>query len=170
EGGRLLSRVRESTAAAREGGAILASLARLGRSAIAAAGVRAVRGVGVALPGPADRRRVALIAAPTIPEIENVSLAEPLAAAFAAPVFGDNDANAAALAEALFGAGRGAAVVAYFTISTGIGGGLVSDRRVFRGAHGAAAEFGHQSVEREGEPCHCGASGCLETVASGPAI
>jgi glucokinase len=170
--GNVLSRVREETADARQGDGIVAGLIRLGRAALAGASLSPddLRGVGIALPGPADRERLAMRAAPHIPEIEGVPLGDRLAEAFGVPVAGDNDANAAALGEARFGAGRGAAVVAYFTISTGIGGGIVAGGRLFRGATGAAGEFGHQVLERDGDPCHCGGAGCLETIASGPAI
>src|SRR5262245_42640261 len=115
--GRVLSRVREDTAAAREGAGILASIIRLGESALAAASGAPPAGVGLALPGPAEVEGPSLRLAPTIPELGGVPLGAPLAAAFGAPVAGDNDANAAALGEARFGAGRGARVVVYFTVS-----------------------------------------------------
>src|SRR5438094_6194221 len=82
----------------------------------------------------------------------------------------ENDANAAALGEALFGAGQGARVVCYFTVSTGIGGGVVVDGQVFHGAGGQAGEFGHLKLRRDAPPCRCGDRGCLEALASGTAI
>jgi glucokinase len=166
------SRVREATAVARGGDGIVASLVRLGRAAVVAAGrsMGPLAGVGLALPGPADPVGATLRLSPTVPELEGVALGPTLAAAFAAPAVGDNDANAAALGEARYGAGRGSRVVAYFTVSTGIGGGIVVDGRLLRGASGTAGEFGHQVVEPDGDPCNCGSAGCLETVASGPAI
>ena len=82
----------------------------------------------------------------------------------------DNDANLAALGEWYAGAGRGARCLLCVTIGTGIGGGIVVDGRLFRGAMGYAGEIGHLKVAREGRPCSCGGRGCLETVASGTAI
>jgi glucokinase len=168
--GEVLSHVRISTAELRLGDA-LANLIELGRRAMADAGVERVAAVGAALPGPADAAELRLLAAPTIPEWEHVSLAAPLREAFRCPVAGDNDANAAALGEARFGAGRGRSQVVYFTVSTGIGGGIVADGRIFRGARGTSAELGHQVILPEGgPPCGCGGHGCLEALASGRGI
>jgi glucokinase len=93
-----------------------------------------------------------------------------LGAALGLPVVTDNDANVAALAESRFGAGRGYDHVLLVTVGTGIGGGIVSGGRLFRGAHGFAAEIGHVIVEPGGPPCGCGNRGCWEQVASGHAL
>ncbi|MEW6059574.1 MAG: ROK family glucokinase [Actinomycetota bacterium] len=82
----------------------------------------------------------------------------------------DNDANVAAWGEYRFGAGRGYGHMLLVTVGTGIGGGIVAGRRLFRGAHGFAAEIGHVIVEPGGPPCGCGNRGCWEQVASGSAI
>src|SRR5260221_1406273 len=81
-----------------------------------------------------------------------------------------NDARALALAEATYGAGQGASVVACFTVGTGVGGGLVIDGKLHMGLQGSAGEFGHQTIAADGPLCGCGNHGCLETLASGPAI
>jgi len=86
------------------------------------------------------------------------------------PVLTDNDANVAAWAEFRFGAGKGYGDMLLVTVGTGIGGGIVSDGRLFRGAHGFAAEIGHIIVEPNGPLCGCGNNGCWEQVASGHAI
>ncbi len=86
------------------------------------------------------------------------------------PVVVDNDANAAALAETRFGAGRGYRLVLCITLGTGIGGALVIDNRVFRGANGMAGEFGHMQVVPDGHRCECGNRGCWEQYASGNAL
>jgi glucokinase len=86
------------------------------------------------------------------------------------PVFIENDANAAALGEYVFGAGRGCKDLVYLTVSTGIGGGVIVDGRLMTGASGAAAELGHITIDRKGERCNCGNIGCLESIASGTAI
>ncbi len=99
---------------------------------------------------------------------------EPLKAAIGdrvrLPVVVDNDANTAALAESRFGAGAGHRYVLVATLGTGIGGALVIDHRVFRGAHGMAGEFGHIQVVEGGHRCECGNRGCLEQYASGNAL
>ncbi len=97
-------------------------------------------------------------------------LRERLRAATGLPCVVDNDAAAAALAEHRFGAGRGARDMLLLTVGTGIGGGIVSGGRPFRGAHGFAAEIGHVIVEPGGPRCGCGNLGCWEQVASGTAI
>jgi glucokinase len=81
-----------------------------------------------------------------------------------------NDADAAALGEQRFGAGRGAALLLYLTVSTGVGGGVVAGGQLFRGAHALAGEVGHQCLDPHGPPCPCGRNGCLEALASGRAI
>jgi glucokinase len=86
------------------------------------------------------------------------------------PVVVDNDANTAALAECRFGAGRGHRFVLCATLGTGIGGALVIDNRVYRGANGMAGEFGHIQVVPDGHRCECGNRGCWEQYASGNAL
>jgi glucokinase len=86
------------------------------------------------------------------------------------PCFLDNDANAGALGEFRFGAGRGAESVFYVTLSTGIGGGFVSKGKLFRGKDALAGEVGHLPMADSGPVCNCGARGCLEALSSGSAI
>ena len=89
---------------------------------------------------------------------------------FGAPVLLDNDANAGALGEARFGAGRGHQHLFYVNVGTGIGAGVIADGRIYRGADGLAGEIGHVAVDRNGRQCSCGKRGCLEAYASGRAI
>ncbi|MFN3652154.1 MAG: ROK family protein [Armatimonadota bacterium] len=169
--GRVLSHVREATSALRADGDPLRGILRLGREAVRAADASRLEGVGIALPGPADAAGLRLIQAPTIPELEGIALEAPLRAAFGAPVSGDNDANACALAESRFGAARGSRSMVYFTVSTGIGGGIVVEGELYRGSRGTSAELGHQAILPLGGPaCDCGGSGCLEALASGRGI
>lgn len=86
------------------------------------------------------------------------------------PCVVDNDANTAAWGECLYGAGRGLRHMLLVTVGTGIGGGLIQDGRIYRGAHGFAAEIGHVIVEPDGPPCGCGNRGCWEQVAGGQAL
>lgn len=171
EHGRISARRTVPTPELRAGGRPLENLITLGRAVVAEAGVAHPQGVGIALPGPVDPAEATMLAAPTIPEFAGIPLAPRLREAFGCPAAGENDGNACALAEARFGAGRGARSLVYVTISTGIGGGVVLDGRIFRGSHGSAGEIGHQVVVPEGgPPCDCGGRGCLEAVASGRGI
>ena len=105
-----------------------------------------------------------------IPAWQAFPLRTRLAEAFGVPVTLDNDANAFALGEALFGAGRGARFLLGIVVSTGVGGGIVADGRVFHGATGNAGHVGHTIVAAEGPRCSCGAVGCLTAYASGTGL
>jgi glucokinase len=128
--------------------------------------------IAAAVPGPFDRGRGQLINPPGLTgDWHRLDLAAPLAERFGCPVIIENDANCAALAEAHLGAGRGARVMVYYTVSTGIGSGTIRDGRLVVERHDT--EGGHQVLwpERAGGPaCDCGGAGCLEAIASGRAI
>jgi glucokinase len=126
--------------------------------------------VGVATPGPIDAPRGVVTATPNLPGWRDVPLGRMIQEEFGLPTYLENDANAAALAEQRFGAGRGADDMIYVTASTGIGGGFILDGRLYRGATGAAAEVGHMTILPHGPRCGCGNRGCLEALASGAAI
>ncbi len=130
---------------------------------------RQVVAVGVGAAGMVDVSAGVLRYAPNLAWRE-LAIAERLRDALALPCQVDNDANAAAWGEFRFGAGRGYRHMLLVTVGTGIGGGIVADRRLFRGAHGFAAEIGHVVVDPAGPPCGCGNRGCWEQVASGHAI
>jgi glucokinase len=105
-----------------------------------------------------------------IPEWGGMQLGARLARAASLPVQVENDGNAMALGEALFGAGRGSSLVVGITVGTGIGGGIVMDGRVFHGAHGISNALGHIVLKQGGRKCPCGRRGCLEAYASATAI
>jgi glucokinase len=130
----------------------------------------AVSAIGLASPGPLDPHTGYLLAPPNNPEWHNFPLAPKVQEHFGAPTFLDNDANLAALAEYRFGAGKGHHDVLFFTVSTGIGGGVIVADRLLQGYHGLAAELGHLIVDPNGPPCSCGFNGHLEAFSSGPAI
>jgi glucokinase len=141
------------------------------REALRAAGTGArLRAAGIAAPGPIDFERGVVVEAPNLPGWQNVEAAARLGSMLDCPTVLENDANAAAWGEFTAGAGRGARHMIYLTISTGIGGGLVLDGKLYRGANGAAGELGHIPLVADGPPCGCGSHGCLEQLASGPAI
>jgi glucokinase len=123
----------------------------------------------VSVPGPTDRERGLVLNPPNLPGWKQVPIARVLSEAFGVEVKLENDANAAALAEWHFGAGRGTRDLAYLTMSTGVGAGLISNGRLHRGAFGTAGEIGHAPIEHPGIPCACGLSGCLEAYCGGNA-
>ena len=129
----------------------------------------ALAAVGVSAPGPLDGERGVVEGPPNLPGWDSVPLGVIFAAVLDRPVRLENDANAAALAEWRFGAGRGLAHLVYLTMSTGVGAGLVLGGRLHRGAGGQAGEIGHAPIEWDGEPCACGQRGCLEAYVGGAA-
>jgi glucokinase len=128
--------------------------------------------ISISAPGPFDRERGMLLNPPGMPvSWHGLDLAHQLGQRFDCPVVVENDANCAALAEARLGAGAGSRTVAYWTVSTGIGSGIVQDGRLVLGRHDT--EGGHMVLWPGwlgGPPCHCGGVGCLEALASGRAI
>jgi glucokinase len=129
-----------------------------------------VTAVGVGSPGPIDARTGVLTATPNLPGWKNVPLKQLIEEALGITTFLENDANAAALGEHRFGAGRGVQNMIYVTASTGIGGGLILNGQLYSGTTGAAGEIGHMTVLPWGPYCGCGNRGCLEALASGTAI
>lgn len=141
-------------------------------AAAASAGVspRDLKGLGIASPGAIDVRRGVVSGAPQLPGWRDVPLAEVMSQRLGMPVWVENDATAAALGEHRYGAGKGTRHMVYLTISTGVGGGLVIDGRLYRGASGAAGELGHVILDPDGPPCRWCGRGCLESFSSGTAI
>ena len=129
-----------------------------------------ISGIGICAPGPLNPHTGVIVNPPNLPVWRNFPLACEIAKAYKLPVRVDNDGNAAALAEALWGAGRDYKNVFCATIGTGIGTGIVCDRRIYHGRTGAAAEGGHNTIDYRGPRCGCGKLGCIEAHASGPAI
>lgn len=129
-----------------------------------------VAAVGVGVPGLVNPQTGRVVISSDLPSVVREDLRESLRQAAGLPVALDNDANAGAMGEYAAGAGRGSRNMFYVTIGTGIGGALILDGRLWRGASGFAGEFGHITIDPEGIDCSCGNIGCLETVASAPNI
>lgn len=129
-----------------------------------------VAGVGLGVPGLVNPQTGRVVISSDLPSVVREDLRSALSDSTGLPVTLDNDANAGALGEYTVGAGRGSRNMFYVTIGTGIGGALVLDGRLWRGASGFAGEFGHITIDPEGVECTCGNVGCLETVASAPNI
>jgi glucokinase len=135
-----------------------------------AEGKATIQGIGICSPGPLDPRKGIVINPPNLPCWRNFPLAAEVSSRYSVPVKVDNDGNAAALAEVLWGAGKAYQNVFYGTIGTGIGTGIIFDRKIYHGRTGAAAEGGHVSIDYRGPRCACGKPGCIEALAAGPAI
>jgi len=127
-------------------------------------------GVGVSCGGPLDTRTGVIYAPPNLPRWTAVPVRTILEDALKLPVLVENDANATAVAEWKFGAGKGTSNMVFMTMGTGIGGGIIVDGRLVHGANDLAGELGHQTILMNGPLCGCGKRGCLEALASGPSI
>jgi glucokinase len=131
----------------------------------------AVVGIGISSPGPVDPERGIVVEPPNLgPRFRNVLLAQDVAESQGLPAFLDRDTNVAALAEHAFGAGRGVDDFLYLTVSTGVGGGIVSGGHLLHGPDGLAGELGHVPVAMSGPRCGCGGIGHVEAFASGTAL
>jgi predicted NBD/HSP70 family sugar kinase len=126
-------------------------------------------GVGMGLPGPVHTSG-AVGSSAILPGWAGISAAEDMESRLGLPVRVSNDANLGALAEHVWGAGRGCSNMTYLKLSTGVGAGIIMDSRLWGGAGGTAGEIGHMTVDETGQICRCGNRGCLETFAGAPAI
>lgn len=153
------------------GGNALDTITRLVDHVLSAAERRRLRvsGIGIGLPGLIDVEKGALRWTPGawLPELDGVPLSSVLGERSGHRVFVDNDVNALALAEWMFGAGRDASSLVTVAIGTGVGAGIILDGTLIRGHVGAGGEIGHLSVNREGPRCPCGAVGCLGIYLAG---
>lgn len=129
-----------------------------------------VRGIGVGTPGLIIAETGTVVFAPNVPGWVDLPLKTILEDRLGLPVVIENDANAAALGEHWIGAGAGFRHMICITLGTGVGGAIILDNRIWRGANGAGGEVGHMTVVEDGVRCGCGAPGCLEAYASAPAI
>lgn len=170
--GELVAQDRVPTLASEGPDQVIVRLIDLCRRVVAQAGIAwsQVLAAGVGCGGPLDPRTGVIKDPPNLPGWVEVPLVRLLEEALGVPVYLDNDANAAALGEHRFGAGRGVANMVYLTISTGVGGGVVVGGQLYQGENGNAGEIGHMSLVFDGRPCNCGSRGCLEAYASGTSI
>lgn len=166
ENGKVLATARKDTP--RQGGsALTAAIADIAKELLQEF---TVTSVGVSAAGFVSSDRKTMLATPNIADWNGVNLDSELSQLIGVRVVIENDANAAAWGEAKFGAGRNQDHLMMLTVGTGIGGGIVVNGALYRGAFGIAAEFGHLRVVPEGHLCGCGARGCFEQYASGNAL
>jgi glucokinase len=154
-------------------GTALATLVRLVDDLRARAETRGLSpvAIGVGLPGIVDAERGVMVDDGNyLPELARMPVAERLVATTGLPVFADNDVNAHALGAWMFGPGRGARSLLLLAIGTGIGGGVIVDGILVRGARSCAGEIGHITVDRDGSRCACGRYGCAGALVGGRAI
>ncbi len=166
ENGRVIATARKDTP--RQGGSALTqAIADIAQELMQG---HDVESVGVSAAGFVSSDRKTMLATPNIADWTGVNLDAELTKLIGLDVIIENDANAAAWGEAKFGAGRNQAHMMMLTVGTGIGGGVVVNGALYRGAFGIAAEFGHMRVVPDGHLCGCGARGCFEQYASGNAL
>jgi len=125
-----------------------------------------ISAAGIGTPGPADYKAGIIINSTNMPAFKNVPIKKMLSVALNCPVAFDNDANVACMGEFAVGAGREVNDMVFFTLGTGIGGGIISDGKLIQGAGGNAAELGHIIIYAGGRRCNCGQRGCAEAYAS----
>jgi glucokinase len=141
------------------------------RSGVSASVAASIAGIGISSPGPVDPARGIIVEPPNLgPGFRNVMIAQDLGGAQGLPAFLERDTNVAALGEHAFGAARGVDDFIYLTVSTGVGGAIVSGGRLLRGPDGLAGELGHVPVSMSGPRCGCGGVGHVEAYASGTAL
>ncbi len=134
---------------------------------------RPIKGIGIGVPGAVNFSEGKVLYLPNVPEWKNVRLVDKLLAGIGSkniPVAVDNDATVMALAEARVGAGKGVANLVCLTLGTGVGGGIVINGEIYRGADGVAGEIGHFPLVPWGRDCSCGGKGCLERYVGNSAL
>ena len=130
----------------------------------------ALEGIGIGCTGPVDPFTGVLGSVDLLPSWQGGAIVSEISAAFGVSTAMENDADAAGLAEAVWGAGRGKRNFLYVTVGTGIGVAAIIDGKLYRGVDGFHPEMGHMVIDLSGPPCYCGARGCWEVLASGPGI
>ena len=169
DGSELLGLVSEPTISEQGASAVVGRIVKLARASMSAARGKEIVGVGIGSPGPLNTTTGIVLLTPNL-GWTNFPLRDRITDALGLPATLDNDANCAIFGEWWRGAARGVQHVVGLTIGTGIGGGIVLDGEVYRGASDIAGEIGHMTIDLNGRRCKCGNYGCLEAYASGPAI
>jgi len=168
--GRIITRQWQPTRSAEGWQAVVQQLFEMTERVLEGVFCQQVRGIGISCGGPLDSQKGIVYSPPNLPGWDAVPIKQLFEERFGLPTRLENDANATALAEHRFGAGRGTRHMVFMTWGTGIGGGLILGGRLYRGANDLAGEIGHTTVLLDGPLCGCGKRGCLEALASGPSI
>lgn len=172
EEGKILKSIKVPTLAEEGPDAVISRIEKSILDVLDKEGIKAANlsGIGIGSPGPLDAEKGVVICPPNLPGWENVPLVKILSEKFNVMIKLNNDANAAALGEHLFGAGRGVDNFVYITVSTGIGGGAIIGGKLYNGVNSNAAEIGHHTIDFRGPKCNCGNYGCFEAFGSGTAL
>jgi glucokinase len=170
--GEILASDESVTPATKERDAIIQSIVDSAHGALekAEVAISDICAIGVGVAGISNPEAGILFSSPNLPGLRNVLLRDIMQERLGKKTFLINDADAAALGEFCFGAGRGVRNFIYITLSTGIGAGILIDGKIYTGAIGAAGEVGHMTIDDNGPICNCGNKGCWETLASGTAL
>jgi len=170
--GEIVARGRSPTPAQAGPDAVINSICATINEVLSAKELRPSRllGIGIAAAGIIDSANGKVIFSPNLPGWHGILLRDAIEQRFGIPTYLGNDANLAALGEWHFGVGKKVANLIYVTVSTGIGGGIIADGKLYTGACGAAGEIGHMTIDVNGPRCRCGNVGCWETLASGTAL
>jgi glucokinase len=121
-----------------------------------------IKGIGIGSPGVVSAKKGTIENPPNLPGWVKVNLGQMLEKEFGIDVFVENDANVAAIGELIFGAGKKHDSFVMVTLGTGVGGGIVYNKKLFRGEFGSAGEIGHMTIDHNGRQCNCGSKGCIE--------
>jgi len=170
--GKIIQKVRKATESKKGPDYAIGKLIDMVNEAISLADIEwtDIIGIGASCGGPLDTKTGIIYSPPNLPGWDAIPFKEIFESEFKLPVIVENDANASALAEWMFGAGKGYDYVLYMTMGTGIGGGIIAEGNIYHGANDSAGEVGHQVLLPDGPLCGCGQRGCLEALCSGPAI
>ena len=172
ENGNIILKKSVPTGASRKKEEIIDDIAALCRSLAKEHGVtlEEIDAIGIAVPGGVDEKSGEILFTPNIP-FSNINICKILSEKLDSKAIGlANDANAATLAEVMCGAAKGADNAVMITLGTGVGGGIVIDKKIYSGSNGLAAEIGHFVISVGGEKCGCGRRGCFEAYASATAL
>ncbi len=171
--GNLVEIERQATPAEQGAEASLQAMIQAGQRMLAAlpgqVSPLALKGIGISFGGPVSQDRKRVLHSHHVADWDSYPLVEQVSQVFGLPTYMDNDANVAALGEWYFGAGRGTEDMVYIQVSTGVGGGLILGKQLYRG-QGMAGEFGHTTVMPGGPLCTCGRYGCVESLTGGWAL
>lgn len=167
----IIARAKTKTALPRPAEAILTDMADCVKKACAQAGIdlQELESVGIGTPGSVDRETGVILYANNL-AFDHVPAREILFKQLGRPIYLENDANCAALGEAIAGAGAGKSSFVAITLGTGVGGGIVMDGKIITGCNGMGGELGHICIKFDGEMCNCGRRGCWERYASATAL
>src|SRR5258705_13933943 len=171
DSGKIHAQLKQETPKGDSPGVVVEALVATARQCVERSEAGKVFAASIMVPGTVDKDNAVVAQVPNLHCLDNFGLKAALQERLGWPVVLENDANAAAMGETWLGAARGCRTVICVTLGTGVGGGIILDGKLWRGAHGSAGEIGHTTVDPFGGlKCKCGNTGCLELFASATAI